>query len=495
LVRASVIVPINIDAAQHLSGMFQQYPQPLPNNNGDAQVATSDTTNHIFRASSDLYRLASDAVEQLRTPGKDPSRKRRSQRKSEEYKNIPSSVQRTPLTQIKNNKNDTVGVESAAVSSPASGFRSSFRRNKNKFKKKALNFKENDQYNFNVTDNEHEGNEESNAYSVDRRKHLNLSYLQSLPPNSLVVLDNDGTWSDVFTSQLKLTLSDVHVRGLDVNTMNIIYNMTNVSPKGVVQLKKIVASAYTEKGGTPCNLNQQDLPQWTLSAMKCLANWPKQIKASSEGKEEGSTFPSYPGFEQDVFEVVKDYFVGQMNKYGPLTTYKLFDIFVSAYIKAEAIGARTSAFRRKNGSNNQYMNRVNLQQHSSNGYYAETDIDSGCYVQTSTPSSSIEKQPVYGTHKPFIQSSNLGQSTFYKMSSSPQSQEEEYGLSKKNLRRVAKIRQTYEVCPSQSAMQDKGNLQTALNSNVYRSSTNSSASLSPEMSATAIMRNFLPPNT
>jgi hypothetical protein len=127
-------VPINVDATQHLSGMFQQYPQPLPNNNGDAQVATSDTTNHIFRASSDLYRLASDAVELLRTPGKDPSRKRRSQRKSEEYRNIPSSVQRTPLTQIKNNKNDTVGVESAAVSSPASGFRSSFRRNKNNFK-------------------------------------------------------------------------------------------------------------------------------------------------------------------------------------------------------------------------------------------------------------------------------------------------------------------------------------------------------------------------
>ena len=499
--RASVIVPINIDGVQHLSGMFQQYPQPLPNNNGDARLPTSDATNHIFRSNSDLYRLVSDTVEQLRTPGKDSSRRRRSQRKSEESRNAPSAVQRTPLTQIKENKNDTVGVESAAVSSPASGFRSSFRRNKNKLKKKALNFKENenDQYNSNVTDdNEHECNEESNKYSVDRRKHLNLSYLQSLPPNSLVVLDNDRTWSDVFTTQLKLTLSDVHVRGLDVNTMNIIYNMTNVSPKGVVQLKNTVGSTYSEKGGAPCyNLNQQDLPQWTLSAMKCLANWPKQIKVSSEGKEEGSTFPSYPGFEQDVFEVVKDYFIGQMNKYGPLTTYKLFDIFVSAYIKAEAIGARTNAFRRNNGSNNQYMNRINLhqQQHSSNGYYAETDLDSGCYVQTSTPSSSIEKQPIYGSNKPFIQSSNIGPSTFYKMSSSPQSQGEEYGLSKRNLGRVAKIRQTYEVCPRQTPMQDNRNLHIAPNSNCHRSSTNSSVSLSPEMSATAIMRNFLPPNT
>ena len=51
-----------------------------------------------------------------------------------------------------------------------------------------------------------------------------------------------------------------------------------------------------------------------------------------------ANIPSYPGFENDVFEVVKDYFVSLLHKKGPLTTYKLFDIFVSAFIKAEAVG-------------------------------------------------------------------------------------------------------------------------------------------------------------
>ena len=479
--------------------MFQQYPQPLPNSDGDTKVANFDTATHTFRPNSDLYRLASNAVEQLNTPGKEPSRKRRSHKKGEESSTLHTSIQRTPLTQIKNNKNDTVGVESAAVSSPASGFRSSFRRNKNKLKKKALYFKENDQCNFTETDdNDNQYNEDNRKYSVDQRKNLNLSYIQSLPPNSLVVLDNDSTWSDVFTAQLKLTLSDVHVRGLDVSTANIIFNMTNISPKGVVQLKSFATNTSTDKENTVGEIVQQDLPQWTLSAMKCLANWPKQIKPSNERNEaDGTSFPSYQGFEQDVFEVVKDYFVSQMNRQGPLTTYKLFDIFVSAYIKAEAIGARSNAFRRPTYKNTSNENRNGLgpQNPFSSRHYRETDLDSGCYMQTSTPSSSVDKPPSYVINKPFTPVHDPAPSTFFKMTSPVNPQEDEYGLSTTNLKRVAKIRQTYEVCPRLNDKQDQRSLQPGVNSNPYRSSTNSSVSLNPEMSATAIMRNFLPPNT
>ena len=124
--------------------------------------------------------------------------------------------------------------------------------------------------------------------------------------------------------------------------------MTNVSPKGVVQLKNVhppPASPFNKENvydKASLSHQQQDLPHWTLSAMKCLANWPKQIKID-DGRGDAAVdanFPTYPGFEQDVYEVVKDYFVGQMNRQGPLTTYKLFDIFVSAFIKAEAIGAK-----------------------------------------------------------------------------------------------------------------------------------------------------------
>ena len=61
--------------------------------------------------------------------------------------------------------------------------------------------------------------------------------------------------------------------------------------------------------------------------MKCLANWPLK---SLNGDD--SAFPSYHGFEMDVFSVVKDYFLGLR---VPLVTYELYDIFVSAYIKVE----------------------------------------------------------------------------------------------------------------------------------------------------------------
>ena len=74
-------------------------------------------------------------------------------------------------------------------------------------------------------------------YTLKDRHSMNMSYLQSLPPNSLVVLDeNDQTWREVFVSQLRSSLSDAHVRSLNINLSFIIYNMTNVSSRGVVQL-------------------------------------------------------------------------------------------------------------------------------------------------------------------------------------------------------------------------------------------------------------------
>ena len=85
---------------------------------------------------------------------------------------------------------------------------------------------------------ENEEEESSNAnYTLKERQSMNMSYLQSLPPNSLVVLDdNDQTWREVFVSQLRSNLSEAHVKGLNVNLSFIIYNMTNVSSRGVVQL-------------------------------------------------------------------------------------------------------------------------------------------------------------------------------------------------------------------------------------------------------------------
>jgi hypothetical protein len=43
--------------------------------------------------------------------------------------------------------------------------------------------------------------------------------------------------------------------------------------------------------------------------------------------------PSYPGFEKDVFVVVRDYFLGQPE---PLIPYELYDIIINAFGKQHA---------------------------------------------------------------------------------------------------------------------------------------------------------------
>ena len=100
----------------------------------------------------------------------------------------------------------------------------------------------------------------------------------------------------------------------------VMHNMTRVSTKGIVQVEE----------------KEEDLPHWVLSAMKCLANWPRQLRTQG-GKE--SCLPSYPGFESDVFNVVKDYF---LNLPQPLTTTALFDFFLDAWVKSEAVSVARS---------------------------------------------------------------------------------------------------------------------------------------------------------
>ena len=280
--------------------------------------------------------------------------------------------------------------------------------------------------------------------------------------------------------------------------------MTKVSPKGVVQLKNSAINASTPLNKENANdkfYQQQDLPHWTLSAMKCLANWPKQIKSSPVGNEtDEANFPSYPGFEQDVFEVVKDYFVGQMNRQGPLTTYKLFDIFVSAYIKAEAIGAKPKVVKRPEFkgilplSGNQF-GCLRTNKNFAHRPYTETDLDSGCCVQTSTPSSASDTQG-YQNKQQLNNCSDTTPTRFFRMTSSVSDGADYYSVTSKRLGRVAKIRQTYEVCPNQPKQAHQTNVDCCTyNSNPPEGSPISSVSLSPDMSATAIMRNFLPPNT
>ncbi|KAJ8305958.1 hypothetical protein KUTeg_016503, partial [Tegillarca granosa] len=46
------------------------------------------------------------------------------------------------------------------------------------------------------------------------------------------------------------------------------------------------------------------------------------------------TLPKYPGFERDVFKVVKDYFCGLSE---PLMTYEMYEVIINVYVKAQGI--------------------------------------------------------------------------------------------------------------------------------------------------------------
>ncbi|XP_052243755.1 DEP domain-containing protein 1A-like isoform X5 [Dreissena polymorpha] len=77
---------------------------------------------------------------------------------------------------------------------------------------------------------------------------------------------------------------------------------------------------YINKSGVVTNIDPKDqLPHWALSAMKCLAYWPDKTDEN---------LPNYPGFEKDVFRVVKDYFCGLKE---PLMTYNMYEVITNVF--------------------------------------------------------------------------------------------------------------------------------------------------------------------
>ncbi|KAJ6657218.1 hypothetical protein lerEdw1_002585 [Lerista edwardsae] len=89
----------------------------------------------------------------------------------------------------------------------------------------------------------------------------------------------------------------------------VMYNMTATSKRGVVLLQD----------------KSEDLPHWVLSAMKCLANWPRSNDMSQ---------PTYMGFERDVFKTVADYFLSLSE---PLLTFEYYELFVNILVLCGSI--------------------------------------------------------------------------------------------------------------------------------------------------------------
>ncbi|XP_051021648.1 DEP domain-containing protein 1A isoform X1 [Acomys russatus] len=84
----------------------------------------------------------------------------------------------------------------------------------------------------------------------------------------------------------------------------IMYNMANTSQHGVTVLQD----------------KSEDLPHWVLSAMKCLANWPRNNDTNNL---------TYVGFERDVFKTIADYFLDLPE---PLLTFEYYELFVNILV-------------------------------------------------------------------------------------------------------------------------------------------------------------------
>ncbi|XP_077306623.1 DEP domain-containing protein 1A isoform X1 [Lithobates pipiens] len=127
-------------------------------------------------------------------------------------------------------------------------------------------------------------------------------------PRELTQKDIEDIWGNITLNHLQKILAlpslDEVLNPAQINPAHIMYNMTHTSKHGVVFLQD----------------KTDDLPHWVLSAMKCLANWPRNNDLSQ---------PTYPGFEGDVFRTVADYF---LNLPGPLLTYEYYELFVNILV-------------------------------------------------------------------------------------------------------------------------------------------------------------------
>ncbi|KAM6262365.1 DEP domain-containing protein 1A isoform 2-T2 [Porphyrio hochstetteri] len=136
-----------------------------------------------------------------------------------------------------------------------------------------------------------EGNEEGTLHG----KEISQEYVQE-------------TWRNVILIHLQTILGlpslDEVLQPTQIVPEYVIYNMTNTSKHGVVILQN----------------KSDDLPHWVLSAMKCLAYWPRNNDMSQ---------PTYSGFERDVFRTVADYFV---NLPEPLLTFEYYELFVNILV-------------------------------------------------------------------------------------------------------------------------------------------------------------------
>ncbi|XP_054836549.1 DEP domain-containing protein 1A [Eublepharis macularius] len=125
---------------------------------------------------------------------------------------------------------------------------------------------------------------------------------------SISQADIEEIWRSIILIHLQTILAvpslEEVLHPAQILPQHIVYNMMNTGKRGVVVLQD----------------KSEDLPHWVLSAMKCLANWPRSNDLSQ---------PTYKGFERDVFKTVADYFLSLPE---PLLTFEYYELFVNILV-------------------------------------------------------------------------------------------------------------------------------------------------------------------
>ncbi|XP_054716317.1 DEP domain-containing protein 1A-like isoform X2 [Uloborus diversus] len=159
--------------------------------------------------------------------------------------------------------------------------------------------------------------------TVSIHKPLQIMHKENLPECRFVekkmsLSEIEKNWKSVAINMLEkhmnCPLSDI-VEETALNGHFIRHNVSRISKTGVVTLID----------------KTDDIPHWVISAMKCLANWPN---ASGSG----SCLPNYPGFEKDVFKVVRDFF---LNTQSPLLPEAISSVLLHAFCSVMKINCRS----------------------------------------------------------------------------------------------------------------------------------------------------------
>ncbi|NXS60339.1 DEP1A protein, partial [Brachypteracias leptosomus] len=144
-------------------------------------------------------------------------------------------------------------------------------------------------------ENPHQGLIEENKEDSLHRREISQEYVQE-------------TWRNIILIHLQTILGlpslEEVLQPSQIVPEYVIYNMTNTTKHGVVILQN----------------KAEDLPHWVLSAMKCLAYWPRNNDMSQA---------TYSGFERDVFRTVADYFLSLPE---PLLTFEYYELFVNILV-------------------------------------------------------------------------------------------------------------------------------------------------------------------